>query len=68
MFSKIQRTFFPPRKWLTHLADRIHNTKKYYYSALRYKIKYGLCTSHLNTTESFRFQHLPTGAAATQPH
>jgi hypothetical protein len=53
IYSKIQRTSLLPRKWLTHLADRIHNTEKFYYSSLRYKIQYEMDTSYLGTTESF---------------
>lgn len=68
IYSKIQRTSLLPRKWLTHVADRIHNKDKFYYPTLRYKIQYGLGTSYLGTTESLRFQHLPGGTGATQPY
>ena len=68
IYSKIQRTSLLPRNWLAHLADRLHNNEKFYYSTLRYKIQYGLGTSYFGATESFLFQHLPTDNGATQPY
>ena len=65
IYSKIQRTFLSQQKYLTHLADRIYNTEKFYYSALRYKIQYGLGTPADRIPVGARFSALvQTGLGA----